>query len=229
MAKERFTLLLGHVILEKGGHKLLVDTGSPVSFGTAGNVRLFNRTVFLAPIPVLDAAAIGRQIGELADPPHDLMLDGLIGTDFFRGLTMQIDWEERTITTHAVEREDRGYRGVLIGGLPSAEVKLGTRAVTAVVDTGARTCFAAPALLDGSPTVGRTRDFYPTFGHFEADVREARIEVDGRAATTRVAEANPVIVQAMAAAGAEVLVGTDLMQRLGPTKFVFPKERRWPT
>jgi hypothetical protein len=228
MAREKFELLLGHVIIEKSGHRLLVDTGSPISFGTAGNVRVFNRTVHLAPIAgPLDVGEIGRHIGALAEPPVELRLGGLLGTDFFRGLAVEIDWEARTVTTSAAGPGSQGFRGDLIGNLPSARISLGGRTVTAVVDTGARTCFAAPALLNGSPVVGRTRDFYPTFGSFETAVRQVQVGIEGRTETTPVAEANQIIVQAIGAAEAEALVGTDLLQRLGPARFVFPRERRW--
>ena len=41
------------------------------------------------------------------------------------------------------------------------------------------------------------------------------------------AEAPPIIVEAMNAAGAEALIGNDLMMRRGPTRFVFPQQGKW--
>jgi hypothetical protein len=117
------------------------------------------------------------------------------------------------------------WRSELTGGLPSVRIRIDGRPVTAVADTGARSCFAAPDLLDGAPATGRTRDFFPTFGAFETDLRQVEIGIDGRLETVQVAQANDVIVAAMAAAGARAIVGTDLMQRLGPTRLSFAPSR----
>ncbi len=223
MARERFDLIAGHLILEKGGHRLLLDTGSPNSFGTCGEVRVFNRRIHLAPSPALDVREIGRHIGALLDSPSPLDLDGLLGTDLLRGLEVVIDWEARTITTSAVRPEPAGWRGDLVGGLPSARVRINGHDLLAVTDTGARSCFAVPRVLAGVAAAGSTRDFYPTFGAFEASLHPTEVALDGRRERVAVARANEVITLAMAAAGAEALVGTDLMQRLGPTRFQFPR------
>lgn len=223
MARERFELIAGHLILEKGGHQLLLDTGSPISFGTCGDVRVFNRRIHLSPSPVLDARDIGRHIGALLDPPATLDLDGLLGTDLLRGLEVVIDWEGRTITTSAVRPELAGWRGDLIGGLPSTRVRINGHDVLAVTDTGARSCFAVPRVLNGAAATGVTRDFYPTLGAFETSLHLTEVGLDGRRERVAVARANEVITLAMATAGAEALVGTDLMQRLGPTRFQFPR------
>lgn len=224
MAKEHFELVAGHIIIDKGGKKLLVDTGSPVSFGKAGALRIFNRRIFLGPVaPPLDAAEIGAHIGALLDPPSPLHLDGLLGTDLFRGLEVIIDWAACTITTRAARSGAEGWRGDLIGGLPSARIRINGHEVLAVTDTGARTCFAVPRVLAGVISVGSTSDFFPTYGAFRTTLHSTSVEIDGRREQVEVAKANEIIVLAMAAARAEALVGTDLMRRLGPTRFIFPR------
>jgi hypothetical protein len=228
MAKESFELVAGHIIIVKAGKRFLLDTGSPLSFGSAGTVRLFGNTVTLVPnAPPLDAVAIGKQVGNLASPRIDLALDGLIGTPLFRGLALTIDWEARTITTRSGRTETRGWRGDQLGGLPSARLGINGRAVTAVPDTGARSCFAEPRLLAGAPVVGKTRDFFPGHGSFETTVHSVQVELGGVTETFRIAEAPPIIVAAMNAAGAEALVGTDLMMSRGPSRFVFPQQGAW--
>jgi hypothetical protein len=228
MAKESFELVAGHIIIVKDGKRFLLDTGSPLSFGSAGTVRLFGNSVALVPnAPPLDAVAIGRQVGNLASPRIDLALDGLIGTPLFRGLALTIDWEARTITTRSARTETRGWRGDQVGGLPSARLAINGRAVTAVPDTGARSCFAEPRLLAGAPVVGKMRDFFPGHGSFETTVHSVQVELGGVTETFRVAEAPPIVVAAMNAAGAEALVGTDLMMSRGPSRFVFPQQGAW--
>ena len=228
MAKETFELVAGHIFIEKEGKRFLLDTGSPISFGSAGSVRLFGNSVSLvANAPPLDAIAIGKQVGNLATPPLDLVLDGLLGTPLFRGLALTVDWEARTVTTRSAGTETRGWRGDQIGGLPSALLFINGRQITAVPDTGARSCFADPRLLAGSPVVGKTRDFFPGHGSFETTVHSVQLGLDGETETFRVAGAPPVIVKAMRAAGADALIGTDLMMRRGPTRFVFPQQGRW--
>jgi hypothetical protein len=228
MAKETFELVAGHIIIVKEGKRFLLDTGSPLSFGSAGTVRLFGNSVTLVPnASPLDAAAIGMQVGNLATPRRELKLDGLLGTPLFRGLALTIDWEEQTVTTRSGRTETRGWRGDQRGGLPSARLAINGRAVTAVPDTGARSCFADPKLLAGAPVVGKTRDFYPGHGSFATTVRSVQLELGGTTETFQIAEAPPIIVAAMNAAGAEALIGTDLMMSRGPSRFVFPQQGAW--
>jgi len=228
MAKETFELVAGHIIIKKEGKRFLLDTGSPISFGSAGRVRLFGNSVTLVPnAPPLDAVAIGKQVGGLAEPAVDMELDGLVGTHLFRGLALTIDWEARTVTTRSARTEATGWRGDQIGGLPSARISINGREVTAVTDTGARSCFADPRLLAGSPVVGKTRDFFPGHGSFETTVHSVQAQLDGMTETIRIAEAPPIIVRAMNAAGADALIGTDLMMRRGLTRFVFPQQGKW--
>jgi hypothetical protein len=228
MATETFDLVAGHVIIKKEAKRFLLDTGSPISFGSAGSVRLFGNSVTLVPnAPPLDAAAIGKQVGNLAEPAVDLALDGLLGTHLFRGLALTIDWDARTITTRSARTETRGWRGDQVGGLPSAQLTINGRTVTAVPDTGARSCFAEPSLLANAPVVGKTRDFFPGHGSFETTVHSVQAQLDGVTTTLQIAEAPQIIVMAMQAAGAEALIGTDLMMRRGPTRFVFPSQGRW--
>jgi hypothetical protein len=224
MSQETFELVAGHVIIRKDGQRFLLDTGSPTSFGSPGSLRLFGNTVTLAPNAApFDAAAIGREVGLLAAPPIDLPLDGLIGTNLFRGLALTIDWGARTITTRSARSEPTGWKGDLAGGLPSAQLSVAGQTVTAIADTGARICFADPRLLEGTPVAGRTRDFFLGLGGFETTLRTVEVQLDGRTETIPFAEAPPMVVAAMTLAGARAIIGTDLMMRCGPTRFVFPE------
>jgi hypothetical protein len=227
MAREKFELVAGHIIIEQDRKRFLLDTGSPISFGSVGMVRLFGNTVALMPnAPPLDAAAIGRQVGDLAEPPVDLELGALLGTNLLRGLAMTIDWRARTITTRSARAEIVGWRGDGIGGLPLVQVSINGRTVTGVPDTGARSCFAVPRLLAGAPVVGTSRDFYPGLGSFEATVHSVQVQLDGVTETIGVAAAPPLVEQAMGLAGADALIGTDLMVRRGSTTFVFAQPAR---
>ena len=76
-------------------------------------MRLFGNSITLVPnAPPLDAVAIGKQVGSLAEPAVDLELDGLVGTHLFRGLALTVDWIARTATT----RLDQPAAAELVGG-----------------------------------------------------------------------------------------------------------------
>ena len=71
-------------------------------------MRLFGNSVTLVPnAPPLDAVAIGKQIGSLAEPAVDMDLDGLVGTHLFRGLALTIDWKARSFTRRPGARRPR--------------------------------------------------------------------------------------------------------------------------
>ena len=86
-----------------------------------------------------------------------------------------------------------------------------------MLDTGARISYMLPGLVQGPP-VGREQDFHPAVGRFETDVYVVDVEFAGLRFRGRFGVLPDALHALLAAAGAEWVVGTELLAQF---PFVF--------
>jgi hypothetical protein len=209
---ELFPLALvgGVPVFTCGGRRVVLDTGSPVSFGH-GPLPLLGRDHDLpsafGPVSMDD---ISRAVGA--------PVDALVGADILAKYQWLVDVGEGRLVVSRGEVPCDGVtlRTPSVGGVPTADVILGGRQGRAVLDTGARLSYAGAADVSGTP-VGRERDFNPLLGVFETDVYRARVEIAGLSVDARVGVMPPALQQVLALVGARWIVGMDV---LGQAAFV---------
>ena len=158
----------GHIVANIDGNDCLVDTGSPVTFGTGRSLPSFGKPLIGEGIRGLDAADVGRSLGR--------PLDILLGVDVLGHHTFLVDWEASTITFDPDTRP-AGIEIPLdnIMGCPLVSARIGGRDVKLALDTGARVTFLDPALVADETPVGHYDDFYITCGPFTCDSFEKTV------------------------------------------------------
>jgi Ca-activated chloride channel homolog len=203
-------LVGGVPVFTCGGRRVVLDTGSPVSFGH-GPLPLLGRDHDLpsafGPVSMDD---ISRAVGA--------PVDALVGADILAKYQWLVDVGEGRLVVSRGEVPCDGVtlRTPSVGGVPTADVILGGRQGRAVLDTGARLSYAGAADVSGTP-VGRERDFNPLLGVFETDVYRVRVEIAGLSVDARVGVMPPALQQVLALVGARWIVGMDV---LGQAAFV---------
>jgi len=162
----------GYLLLENGADRLLLDTGSPFSFGKsteiAGEFRSF--------IEDQTADEVSRHLGT--------KVAGLIGMDVVGGHDLLIDLPNRRVVfdpyrepeSAASPRMDR-----MIGGIPTIPVSIGkdSRARSFFFDTGAPISYLAPELASSFPTHRTGNDFHLSCGDFTTPIRWVPLVLDG--------------------------------------------------
>jgi hypothetical protein len=199
----------GHVILESGGARVLLDTGAPIS---VGSVR--NWTFEGTPVP-LERDYYGVTTEKLS--AHiGAGIDVLLGMDFLGSQVFQIDVEAGEFRLLGPgEPLPPGERVPikLLVGVPTVAFQLDGAEVRAFLDTGARLSYLSEELIDGFEAVATVRDFHPSAGLFETPVRLVPVAFGETPATLHSGALPPTLDASLTAAGVRGIVGTDLLEQ----------------
>lgn len=203
-----YVLHEGHVIVEVHGARALLDTGSPVSFGRRP-VRL-GGTVHDLPsgLGPLDIDKTQEFVGTA--------LDVLLGGDLL-GLG---DFAIEPETCRFVFGDERPPSGIALDarfvmGIPLLAAEVAGSPRDLVLDTGAPLNYLVAPLPQGAASAGRVRDFHVTAGRCEVETVRVEVALAGRARALRFAAAPPGVEAILRAAGAEGIVGTELLETFG--------------
>lgn len=216
-----FELLDGHMLLEVGGRRVLLDTGAPQSFG-GGLLALPWRDGPVELPETHDGLTVGQAREEIAAAAGVAMervaFDAFLGCDLLAGMRLVIDWAVGRLAAGPAAPErpvnDRRF------GLPLAVVRIGHRAVPAFLDTGARLSYARAELLEGCPRGPLRRDFARTWGGFErvlVQTRRADVTWGTFTLGAELGEAAGPVLLLLEPTGVGAVIGSDLMSRCGTT------------
>jgi hypothetical protein len=222
-----FDVVAGHLVAELDRKRVLVDTGSPVSFGRARSLALLDeeRDVLSDVAALLTVEAIAAQIRALPADRRlapDWSFDVLLGADLLWGHALRVDWRDHRLTfcapddpVTATPPDDPVAR------LKRLRLVVNGRVLEAVADTGAPFSYVPPGVLDGTLALGAVQDFIPADRHvFMARVHGVSATVDGMVIPdAAIAEAPPQVLLRLAAAHADAIAGNDLLSRLGTNLF----------
>ena len=205
----------GIPIVTMAGARLILDTGSPVSFARTGSITLGGCG---HQVPVDCRAGSPDSLSELLGEP----VDGLLGCNLLAGRILDLDCP----AGRAYVISDDAYPATpcwlanaiplpfsTTMGVPVAQLSVNGQQASAAVDTGAAVCFAAPSLLAGTPVIGRHQDFHPGIGRFETDLHLVSIGLGGGASpfAVRAAAAPPALAPRLAGLGLQAILGGELL------------------
>jgi Ca-activated chloride channel family protein len=210
------TLVGGVPVFICQGRQVVLDTGSPVSFGR-GPLQVLGQVHDLP--PQFGPFTID-DIGRALNGP----IDALVGGDILSGCQWLLDTQGGRLLAVRGELACDGItlRTPTVAGVPTASVAFDGRDGRAVLATGARISYADAAFLALGQShglgqsqvrqpVGRMRDFHPMLGAFETDVFELPAAIAGQRFTARVGVLPPGLQQAIALTGAHWIVGMDVL------------------
>jgi hypothetical protein len=199
-----FDFVAGHVVAAIDGRRVLLDTGSPATFGRGDRIELPGG---VHPISsgllgfTVETAA--EHIRKLPGVAPDFDVDVLLGTDLLWGHELLLDFPSRTVRiTPATAREG------------TARCSTRTRFL-ALLDTGAPISYLATRHTEGVPVSGWARDFFHGGGDYQVPLRVVPALFRGRGVAVGFAEPPVSVWMAMRLLGVQAIVGTDLLEKLG--------------
>jgi hypothetical protein len=194
-----------HVIVRAGGKRLLIDTGSPFSFGDGGYLTILGeKRSFQQEFMGLNAGKLGGMIGT--------RIDMLLGNDVLRSLNFYIDWRSRKIRFSGRPFKENGVTLPLtfVMGVPMVEVGVNGGILNVLLDTGAKLSYLDPELTSGLRNLGDILDFYPGFCQFTTGSFAVPVTMAGLKMNLMVGRLPPSIQLAVNAMGARGIVGTEI-------------------
>ena len=204
----------GMPIVAVAGARLILDTGSPVSFARTGSITLGGCEY---QVPVDGWAGSPDSLTELLGEP----VDGLLGYDLLAGRILDLNCPAGR--AHVISRDTSPATPCWLAnaiplsfsttmGVPVAQISINGQQASAAVDTGAAVCFVAPSLIGDAAAIGRHRDFHPAIGWFETDLHLVSIGLgSGMPFEVRAAAAPPALEPLLAGLGLQAILGGELL------------------
>ncbi|GAB4238048.1 MAG: hypothetical protein Kow00109_12280 [Acidobacteriota bacterium] len=197
----------GHLLLHTGEKRWLLDTGAPQSFGRERRIEL-DGAIFS-----VGEAFLGLSIAVL-ERYLELPCAGLLGADILGRFDFlwDVPGERAVVSRESIPFEGNAVRLEWVLGVPILAARIADRQVLCVFDTGAQLSYLSSAELRALfPLVGTARDFYPSFGAFETEVRRVEIAVGDIVRTLRCGALPPELEYLLAITGCEGILGAELI------------------
>ncbi len=210
MSEYDIKLSNGHILIEGGNGRLLVDTGSPLSFHESGRLILGGQE-FSVPTSLMgtDAEYVSNNVHE--------RVSGLVGMDLIGRLGgVRIDVPAGKLAFGC------GTDGMMripshVGmGYVFMDMTVNGRQVRVILDTGAPVSYVSPSLTKGLTPVGRVTDFNPMVpgDTFETPIFEIPASFAGKDYTMRAGHLPQLMGAAISLLGVEGVVGMEILGRI---------------
>ena len=212
-----FKLVGGHVLLNLDGVTTFLDTGSQVSFGSVRSLNLLGtdhpiRSSLDGRITVAD---VRDGLKRYAQVPKDFDFQALLGVDILAGTTVTLDYKRERMTFTRNPTATVGLLKATLPPIPRGTLMVGTKKVTAILDTGAWTSYLHPDLTVGLRKIGRLRDYNPILGGFSTGLVRAQIRLRKWGGSLSVGVATPGLVQVLEILDVQAIVGNDILAKAG--------------
>ena len=204
-------IVRGHILItDDRGTRVLLDTGSPISFHSGGAIVLGGES-FSVPTSLMgtDAAYVSENVGA--------QVDGLVGMDILGGgVLIDVPAGQVTVgesTEGRTRVPSRSFFGKILGYLAADMVIRGSR-VRALIDTGAPTSYVIPSVTEGLTEVDTVTDFNPMVkgGTFSTPVFEMPASFAGKEFTMRAGHLPESLRTMLSMLGVTGVIGMELLR-----------------
>jgi len=222
----QITIVDGVPVIEVEGKKVLVDTGSPQTFGNVGNLKIMGKersipkTLRMAGVQI---ESISESIGE--------NIGALMGLDILADYCVSWDYQKRemTISDEACEKEEGAVEvaqpqnstlSSLVGMLGMSikkvavliEMNVAGNDIVAFIDTGAKTSYLLPALTNGLESEEEVEDFNPLIGKFTTKIYSVKTSIGGVEIPTKYGTLPSMFASVISQVNAKAVIGRDLFE-----------------
>lgn len=200
-------IIRGHILVnDDRGSKVIIDTGSPLSFHSDGVVALGDG-VFNVPTSLMgtDSGYVSTNVGT--------DIDGLVGMDILGDGTL-IDVPHKRIVLGGPTDGMTRIPSRSLFGYMSAEMEIRGHKTNVIIDTGAPTSYVMSYLTDGLTPVDSTTDFNPMVpgGSFETPIFEFQASFAGREFVMRAGHLPTLIRTTLSLLGVDGVIGMELLK-----------------
>jgi hypothetical protein len=194
-----------HLVTEIDGQLLLIDTGSPCSFGQCTFEWVYEEMILTLPPQPMNFQILRERI--------DLPLDGIIGSNLLLKRGLQLDISRGLLTLY--DEIPYGSRACVLSSImnvPVVIIDVGGIPQQIIIDTGAMQSFIDKQTALELPRVGSVRDFMPTGEEFTADLVEMEAVVHETKLAIQPAVSPPELESLLDDVSASGIIGLDVLQ-----------------
>ena len=202
-----YELVDGHITVNDGESRLLIDTGSPATVSDSAKISFCGkpyRTVSC--FGGASLAEISRWVGT--------PVDALVGVDILNNFDMRIDPVDETLLLSDEPLTMSGDCLLLEehASIPLIKGVIGTTGVRMYFDTGAKFSYVTPEITRSHLPVGTADDFYPGFGPFRTPLYDVQIVFGSELIQVRAGNLPPQLQTMLRVMTADGILGNAIMR-----------------
>jgi len=203
-----FPLMLkdGHLFTEINHQLWLVDTGSPISFGSENSIILNQKKfTMLSNYMGLSSAKLSQFVG--------VPCVGLLGADILGNFDQIMDCCNGTLTLSSDELPPTGQQLSVhhFMGIPIMTVQVGNQTQSMIFDTGAQLSYWQNNTLYQFQASGTVSDFFPGIGEFETETYLVPTQIGSVDFTLRYGMLPELLGMTVMMTGAEGIIGNEIL------------------
>jgi hypothetical protein len=197
----------GHIFIEVNGNLWLLDTGAPLSFGSAPDFS-FEGEIF-----ELESTYLGLT-PETLSGFVGVRTAGLLGADILNSLDVIFNGLDNTITFSLSPLDHEGQVVKLdeFMGIPILSATVNGQDYCMFFDTGAQISYFQDDTLKTFPPAGQMTDYYPGFGQFQTDTHNVDFLIGGSSFILRCGCLPDLLGMTLMMAETEGIIGNQILQ-----------------
>lgn len=218
ICKTPLEILGGHFFLRFTKGLMLLDSGSPQSFGGLSKVELAGQEFdladqFLGLTPLTLSGYVGVECL------------GLIGSDILGAFDLVIDAIDNTVifSREPLICSPQAVPLDFFMGIPILPVIIGPNRYRMFFDTGAQISYLEDDILFHYPPAGEVKDFYPGFGEFTTETFLVGMQVGESHFSLRCGKLPDLLGLTLELAGVQGILGNECLR--GRKAGYFPRRR----
>jgi len=194
----------GHLVVDINGTRAILDTGSPMSFGS-GTLSILGQPVHL----------MGAELGvspEYLSEKVGTRIDALLGLDVLGSIYFEVDTAAGRCVFDTESRQVDGVRIPLgsMTGAPVISATIDDVALRLILDTGAHIGYLENDRLQGRRALGTREDFHPLMGEYTTEAHEVPIQIGELAMSLVFGTMPPELELLINMTDTDGVLGTDL-------------------
>jgi hypothetical protein len=196
----------GHMFVQVGGDKLLLDTGGPMSFCTSESILLAGQQFSV------ESSYMGLTPDALSQF-IDVPTAGLLGSDILNAFDIIIDALKGKILATKDELHFDGNPIPLdeFMGIPILSTRINDTEFRMFFDTGAQISYLQDEMLSSFPNADEMTDFYPGIGQFKTNTHNIDSIVGESAFTIRCGRLPDLLGMALMMAETQGILGNQIL------------------
>lgn len=222
----------GHIIFhDDAGHRILLDTGSPVSFGRHKKI-----TILGDEYPVTNSK-IGRNCDSISEKLGST-IDALLGMNILQKYVICVQYSQQklqfsrsnTFLNTSIPMTQIPLNEVW--GIPVVDLQINNgNMCQAFVDTGAKISYAKANIVEKYPVTGSGRDFYDHIGHWTTNLHSIPCKLTRNNPNNTVVDLEiqfgvlPKVLEKQLLQTNMAIMGCDLWKKFPTVIFDFPQNK----
>jgi hypothetical protein len=198
-------LINGHILVETGNDRILIDSGAPLSLGQDSSIILGSRRF------PLSKEYMGLEI-EYFSNLIGTRFSVLMGADILNTIDYIIDLENGlfVFSNNSMVFQGAVLRSNYFKGIPIINAKTDRRDIKLFFDTGAKISYLKSDIAPDYPVVGQDIDFYPGIGEFQVDTYEVPLFLGEHSFPQKMGILPEMLEMSIDAAGVDGILGTSI-------------------